>query len=53
MDNPAQSTEQLQTLLELEQRHEELLAQLEQLDRKVSAALEEYRQEWRLPERLP
>jgi len=53
MDPSAQSTEQLQTLLELEQRHEELLERLDELDRKVAEALEEYRKEWRIPERLP
>jgi len=53
MDSPAQSAEQLHTLLELEQRHEELLDQLDQLDRRVSDALEQYRREWRLPERIP
>ncbi len=53
MDSPPQATEQLQTLMDLEQRHEELLDQLEQLDRRVSVALEEYRREWRVPERFP
>ena len=44
-------SEQLETLLELEHRHEELLQQLEDLDKRVEKVLVEWQGVARLPDR--